>query len=250
MHHRNRDPERAFSFIKDSGFDVFCLQEVTEEFLKRLQALPCNIAYGPDLDRLDGNTIERNYCVTLTPHKVLASKDFAFPQFPLQWRTRLVVFLLYPLGWRHITNRRSLYADIELPGFGRTRFFCLHLTLSYPGRRAREFDTAMTLRDLSIPNIACGDFNILESVHITLLSWLLGGRLRDIFAWHRERRDFEARFAELGLRNPLRGRLTQTISRSQLDHILLPSGLRVIRADVLPDRVGSDHHPVRVEFSR
>lgn len=246
MHHRNRDLDRALSFIQKLDFDVLCLQEVPEQFLERLKTLPCRIAYGVDVDRLSGKTFERNYCVILSRHPIVGTREFAFPAFPLALRTKLFILLLHPLGWRRTANRGSACADIELPN-GRTRVFCLHLTLSYPERILREFDAAMELRDPSLSSVVCGDFNILERPHITILNWLLGGRARDMFAWRSERGAMEKKFARLALQNPLRGRPTQTISRSQLDHILVPKEFRVVRADVLPDRRGSDHHPVFVE---
>jgi len=247
MYHLNPDPDRAFRFITKLDFDVLCLQEVPEAFLERLKGLPYSIAFGTDVDRRTGKTIERNYCVILSKHTVTDDREFAYPEFPLAFRTKLLFWCLYPLGWRPISNRRSVFADIELPMLGRTRVFCLHLTLSYPQRLMREFDTAMALRQRSLPTIVCGDFNILESAHITVLNWLQGGRLRDIFAWRSERKDMEKKFAEFGLQNPLRGTRTQTISRSQLDHILIPDEMKVTRAEVLPDRCGSDHNPVFVE---
>lgn len=247
MLYTNSDLDRAFDFVKNSVFDVFCLQEVPEEFLQRLKALPHNIAYGIEMDRLDRKSINRNYCVILSPYAIVGQQDFPLPVYPYELRTKLFVRFMHVYGWTFITNRRSTYADVELPYLGRTRIFSLHLTLGNPARRMHEFDTAMTLCSDSIPTIVCGDFNILEKPYLTILNWLLGGSFRDIFAWNSDRRSFEARFKQLRLLNPLRGKRTQTISRSQLDHILVPETMSILDVKVLPDRLGSDHNPIFLE---
>jgi len=246
MFDRNPDPDQAFSFIRDAKFDVFCLQEVPPAVLDRLKTLPYNCVFGVDRDRIVA-PVERAYCVILSPHAIQNSKTFPFSAPPLNFLTKIVLFLGRPLGMSRVSSRGAIYADIDLPKLGRTRVFCLHLALTSPGQRQSEFDTAMALCDSALPTIACGDFNILERPHITILNWLLGGRFRDIFAWSSDRRSFEQRFSRLSLVNPLRGKVTQTISRSQLDHILIPSSLRVTKAEVQQDRIGSDHHPILVE---
>jgi endonuclease/exonuclease/phosphatase family metal-dependent hydrolase len=246
MYHNNPDPDRAFRFISALDFDVLSLQEVPERFLERLKTLPFHIAYSPDVDRIGIGT-EHNFCAILSRYPMVTSEGFPFPVLSWPLRTRLFVTFMYPWGWRKIGNRGSLYADIVLPKFGRTRVFCLHLTLSYPRRLLREFDLAASFRRASMPSVFCGDFNIIESFRVTLTNWLLGGPLRDVFNKGESRTEAEKRFSELGLQNPLRGRSTHSFARSQLDHILVPDSFRVTKADVLQERVGSDHHPVFVE---
>jgi endonuclease/exonuclease/phosphatase family metal-dependent hydrolase len=251
MLYRNPDPERAFSFVKGLDFDILCLQEVPGTFLERLKTLPCEITFGIDADRIedDGN-VTHTYCVILSRRKILGHRDFPFPPLLNTARTRLFIRLMRPWGWQRITNPRSLYADIDMPTLGRVRVFSVHLTLSYPERILQEFGIAAALRSPSTTNIICGDLNVIESPHVSILNWILGGRFRDIFAWRSGRRDMEKKFSELGLQNPLRGTRTQTISCSQLDHILIPNDIRVTRAEVVRDRYGSDHHFVFVECAK
>lgn len=246
MLYRNRELDRALRFIATLEFDVLCLQEVPEKFLARLQKLPLHIAFGSELDFVNHDA-KPAYCVILSNHPILERRDFALPQYAQPLRTIIFVACMHLFGWRFVTNRRSLFADVAMPGIGRVRVHSLHLTLSHPTQRVDEFNAAMRLCEQPRPSVVCGDLNILERPHITVLNWLLGGRVRDIFAWRTERREIEQRFTELKLQNPLRGKPTQTISRSQLDHILVPDGFRITRAEVLPDRIGSDHHPVFVE---
>jgi endonuclease/exonuclease/phosphatase family metal-dependent hydrolase len=113
----------------------------------------------------------------------------------------------------------------------------------------KEFEIAMAARDRSQPTIVCGDFNTLEKPHITLLNWILGGRASDAALYSRERTHIEKRFVEYELHNPLSGKITHPSSRSQLDHILVSHSFSIKNVAVLPDRIGSDHHPIRVEVT-
>ena len=107
----------------------------------------------------------------------------------------------------------------------------------------------MAERDPGLPTIVCGDFNTIESPLVSLLNWLLGGRISDSFLYKRERTHIEKRFVEHELRNPLRGKITHEFAGSQLDHILVSHAFTVKDAGVLSDRVGSDHHPILADIA-
>lgn len=245
---RNKELDRAFEFIRTTDFDIFCLQEVPEDFLARLETLPFHCASAIDAERITRATTPI-YLVILSRYPIERQSVVHFPEYWAQWpwRTRLFVRLMRPFHFTKIKNRRGFFADISI---GDTTFhvFNLHLILAYPDLRLAEFEHALVERDRTRPGIVCGDFNILESPKITLLNWLLGGRLDDVFLWTRERTHIEKRFVSHELSNPLRGTSTHPLSRSQLDHILVSHSLTVKEAAVLPDRIGSDHHPIRVEI--
>jgi endonuclease/exonuclease/phosphatase family metal-dependent hydrolase len=154
-----------------------------------------------------------------------------------------------PLGFSKMRNRGAIFADVRIPSGPLVRVFNLHLILANPSWRLKEFEQAMTERDASRSTIVCGDFNTLEKPHITLLNFILGGRVTDALLYKRERTHIEKRFVEHSLINPLRGMTTHTASRSQLDHILVSHSFSIKNASVLPDRMGSDHHPIRVEIA-
>lgn len=245
---RNRELDRAFEFIKNSDFDIFCLQEVPYEFLKRLQTLPYVIVYRTDVERLFTGGTEHNYVVTLSKYPITAQGELPFPEYwnLLPIRSRIFVHIMRPFGFSKIRNRGGLFADITINKKS-VRVFNLHLILAQPTWRLREFELAMAERDPSRPTIVCGDFNTIEAPHISILNWLLGGKVSDAFFHKRERTEINKRFVQHELINTLAGSITHQLSRSQLDHILVSHSFSIKNASVLPDRVGSDHNPIRVE---
>ncbi len=251
MLYRNKEPDRAFEFIAHADFDIFCLQEVPETFLKRLKTLPYFIAYRTDVERLLPNGMVRNYVVTLSKHQITAQREIPFddywPLLPL--RTRLFVVFMPSRFFSPIHNRGGLSVDVVPTGGTTLRVFNLHLVLAQPAWRLEEFERAMLERDHARPTIVCGDFNTLEALHITPLNWLLGGRVSDALRYRRERTTIEQHFVAHQLTNVLRGSITHPFSRSQLDHILVSRTFSVRNAEVLRDSIGSDHRPIRAEIS-
>lgn len=245
---RNKELDRAFEFIRTTNFDIFCLQEVPADFLTRLETLPFYCASTIDAERLTCDTTPI-YLVTLSRYPIERQNVVRFPEYWAQWpwRTRLFVRLMRPFHFTKIKNRRGFFADITI-GDTTLHVFNLHLILAHPDLRLAEFEQALVERDRARPGIVCGDFNILESPKITLLNWLLGGRAGDTLLWTRERTHIEKRFVSHELSNPLRGKNTHPLSRSQLDHILVSHSFSVKDAHVIPDRIGSDHHPICVEI--
>ncbi|MHB0865472.1 MAG: endonuclease/exonuclease/phosphatase family protein [Minisyncoccota bacterium] len=250
MLYRNRELDRAFQFIMRSDFDIFCLQEVPEEILARLRTLSFNIAYRSDMEKVFPSGVVPMFNVILSRHPITDQGEISFADYQslLPLRTRLFMRLMPSNLFSEIRNRGGLYVDIHEDGRP-LRVFNLHLILAHPERRLEEFERAMLKHDPSRPTIVCGDFNVLEKPHITPLNWILGGRLSDALFYRRERTAIKRRFVEHHLQNALSGRVTHPLSRSQLDHILVSHSFSVTKADVLPDRIGSDHHPIRVEVT-
>jgi len=248
MLYRNTELDRAFEFIAHADFDIFCLQEVPEIILAQLQTLPFHITYRIDVEKvLPSGTIPM-FNVILSRHPIHGRGEIPFPHYwpLLPWRTRLFVRLMPSQLFSRIRNRGGLYADILVHGVS-VRVFSLHLILAQPAWRIKEFELAMMQRDTTRPTIICGDFNTLEKPHITPLNWILGSGLSDALLYNRERTHIERRFVEHRLTNALAGGITHPLSQSQLDHILVSHSFSIKHAEVLPDRIGSDHHPIRVE---
>ncbi len=252
MFFRNRERERAFEFIAQSDFDIFCLQEVPEDFLARLKTLPFPVVAAPETDRLFKKERATHYGVILSRYPLRASGVIPLSHhesdLPLRGRMFRQFMFAARLWAKALGNRHALYADVETPS-GTIRVFNLHLPLLTPALREEEFDYALSHADPSQPILVCGDFNILEAPHITPLNWLFGGRLADAVFHRRERARIEERFASHALQNALRGTVTHSLARSQLDHILASRTLRVLHASVIGDRIGSDHNPIYAELS-
>jgi len=248
--YRNRDLNAAFEFISHADFDVFCLQEVTEGFLKRLQTLPYHCAFRTDVERILPQGVVRNYVVTLSKYPIIRQGEIPFPEYwsHLPLRTRIFVRLMPSRYFSKIRNRGGLFVDIAREE-STVRVFNLHLILAHPAWRLREFELAMAEHDPLRPAIVCGDLNTLERPHIGLLNWILGGRVGDALFYNRERIHIEKRFVVHELTNAFAGEVTHTLSRSQLDHILVSHSLAIKNTTVIPERYGSDHHPLCVEIA-
>lgn len=242
---RNKEQERAFAFIRDTAWDVFCLQEVPKEFLARLKELPVEVTVATDVERVDvGGQI---HLVILSNYPIKGSGIIPLPDYQdsLPLRTRIFVKMMRPFSFSKIRDRNALYADIALPGFTElVRIFNLHLILGRPDWRAAEFEKSMIERRHGQPTVVCGDFNIIESPHMTPLNWFVAGDIGDVVFWNRERERIEERFVAHELENLLRGKMTHPFSRSQLDHILVSKSIRVGGGGVVGDAYGSDHRPI------
>jgi endonuclease/exonuclease/phosphatase family metal-dependent hydrolase len=250
MLYSNEEPIKAVDFIKESGFNIFCLQEVPEHVLAELQKLPYQVAFVVETLLETSSRKFPTYSVILSTYPITNTKEISFPKPPEPFRSKCARFGLNLLRKSepivHVGPRRCLYIDV-LVQEKTVRVFNIHLSLSFPKQRNLELRNALEYK--SEYSIVCGDFNILERFYIAVLNWLLGGLCTDWLFYTRERRNIEDYFKTLDIQNPLRNMMTHRISRSQLDHILVPRTAQVTEHSVIANGHGSDHNPVRVEIS-
>ena len=245
---QNRRISDIAAFICKQDFDLFALQEVREELLQEIKKFPYEIAYALDSVRaFGGEHPELLYTVILSRYPILSQFGISYPPFGTSFRTKLFIFCMRPFGWSRILRRGSLFADINTPK-GKLRFFSIHLTLAGPSFRKKELAVIESFMSEEMPNILCGDFNIVEHPFIKFISWLLGSPFSESLPNHDERSFFDEWIRNHGLQNPLRGKITHPFSASQLDHVLIPASASATSAYVLSERSGSDHSPVFVEF--
>jgi endonuclease/exonuclease/phosphatase family metal-dependent hydrolase len=245
---RNKELDRAFAFIAEADFDIFCLQEVPEEFLARLKNLPYEMVYEVDMEKHFPSAPIRSHNVILSRFPITTSSAIPFADAwnNLPLRTRIFTRLMRPFHFAEVRGRHGIVADLDINGTP-LRVFNLHLILAHPSYRLKEFEEAMLHYSNAVPTIICGDFNIIESWRMAILNWLLGGKVFDTLFYTRERLHLEKRFAEYELTNALRGHTTHVFANSQLDHILVSKHFSLSSALVIPQRFGSDHHPIFVE---
>ncbi len=248
----NKEQQQALQFIRSSDFDIFCLQEVPEEFLARLRDTFPNIVHTSETTRRVGRTHSTQHLVILSRTAISLREtpqldDCLTASLPLrgQWFARLMY--LSELWAEGVGNRHYLVAETALPNGDVLRICNVHLPLSSPSIRAREIELALEQCADASRAIFCGDFNVLESRKMILLNWLLGMPLARAFDYRRERTEMERRFAARGFHNPLRGSSTHPFSHSQLDHILISRNFHATKALAITDRYGSDHRPICVE---
>lgn len=226
--------------------DILALQEVPEHALKKICSLPYHSAYTTDWSATARKNISA-YNVILSRSPIVQEHVIEIPDhhfaIPRPWRTRLPALV----GWGNpLTDKHAIMVDVQI-GDRIVRICNVHLELFTPETRRHDLELILKHAPDAAPLSICGDFNVLELPHITLLNWLAGGKLSDWLLWWRERSEREKRFAAVSLQNPLRNRSTHRLSRSQLDHILLPKDAHVIHSNVLKDTMGSDHNPILIE---
>lgn len=251
MLYDNKTLEEAFSFVKNSTFDIFCLQEVPEAFLHKLQTLPYSVAYVEELSITSVKRTFPIYCVVVSKHPIIHTQSFDFEETLWELRTKLTRFILNFLPSERIVSckaRKSFFVDIRLDDEV-VRVFNLHLSLTYPRQRLVEITKAFQNIDTK-EVIVCGDFNILDTLYISLFNWLLGGTFSEWLLYKKERSVMETLWQKHSLKNLLTGRITHPVSRSQLDHILVHEGRKVIKASVSKNRYGSDHCPINVVLEK
>ncbi|MBI3572051.1 endonuclease/exonuclease/phosphatase family protein [Candidatus Kaiserbacteria bacterium] len=248
--YRNRELDRAFDFISKSDFDIFCLQEVPEEFLTRLKTLPFSIASRIEVERLLPQGIVPNYGVILSRYPITQEGGISFPDYWtfLPLRTRLFVRLMPSRYFSRIRKRGGQHAEVAL-GHTSVRILNLHLVQAHPEWRLQELETALATYDPIKPVIICGDFNTHDKPYTAPLNWILGGRASDALYYGRERARVDRMILAHGLVNPLGTQVTHHFSQSQLDHILVSRSFSIKNAVVLPERYGSDHNPIFVELT-
>ncbi len=236
-------------YIREADFDVLCLQEVTPALLEELKKMPFHLTYHVDVLRLFGKgRSEYNYVALLSKIPFEHTGTLQFLDFPFPAHTRAFVTFMSLFKWSFVTERGAVYADIRR-GTEVVRIFSVHFTLWGPGNRQKEFDAVVGHMQPGVPSVVCGDFNIIEYPPLKVLNWLLGSTLTEAMPWYPERDIIEEKFAEAGMKNPLRSLTTHPFSRSQLDHILVSADVVVEGVSVETERHGSDHCLIAAELT-
>jgi endonuclease/exonuclease/phosphatase family metal-dependent hydrolase len=254
---RNKHLDRAFDFIQSLEADMICMQEVPAIFLEKLKSHFPYVSAARDRSHLvhiwsrsKSVTTEYNVLVSKYPiteqrtYEAVSAAKWSFRQWVFQLAVH--VALKWSGGPEYDREVLSCSVDVQGKTIGVT---VTHLLLENPTTRTNEFKTIAKRLPTDIPNIICGDFNIIESWYVKPINFFRAGTIASAMPWANERKSIEKLFATANLQNPLRGLITHRVSRSQLDHILVPEGAEVLSREVIKNAHGSDHNPVRVTLS-
>lgn len=249
MLYENKELAKALAFVESASFDIFCLQEVPPDFLLSLKSLPYHSAYVCEVELSTKLRTIKTYSVILSKSPIVNQEEIICEDISFPLRTKMTRYILGFLSDERVidvANRKALFVDLDVEGKP-ARVYNLHLPLSHPRQRIKELQGAMEKNSLRERTVLCGDFNILETFYISVLNWMLGGKISDWFLYRNERKNIELYFKQLGFLNPFRNKVTHPVSQSQLDHIVVPQGCNVMRSSVMTNRFGSDHRPIYVE---
>lgn len=233
----NSHLDQALEFVLSQDADIICLQEVPGELLHKLQALPdVEIAY--EIDCFEKGIVA--YLVTVSRNRII---DKGGVNFLDKHKTLLQKLLRWDEGMH------ALWVDLEVDGRA-VRIFNTHLSMGTgPGQRTRQMEQVTSQFAINAENILCGDFNSFYSPPWGLLAgWLLGVGRGDFSTW--ELNNFHRLCNQFGLQDVASGRITFPVLGSgfELDHILVPKSSRVVTADLLKNKPGSDHFPLVAEI--
>ena len=231
----NADATRILRFLDDCAPTVAALQEVTSGHATTLRAAGWAVCLANDFARDD--TIHHLALVSrrpLGPHRVLPvnADRMISPSIMGRW-----------MRWTECLDALTAAWDVGGTGIDVT---CIHLSCAVsPTRRARERDTILSALPRDRPAIVMGDFNAFGRPWLSPLAAPVFGFGPGDLARH-ELRDLRAAALAHGL-TPVVDGATYPRFGLQLDQVLV-RGLDVDRVQVLPERYGSDHRPILVDF--
>jgi endonuclease/exonuclease/phosphatase family metal-dependent hydrolase len=243
----NTNPDEVLEFVKNNDFDIWCLQEVSEDLLDQLKRLSHDLVFTTDHTRVDGEFSEDCYLVILTKHKIINSHSFMVSESWQQpFRTKAFVKLMKRFNWvEKILNHHAIYADTKLTGQNETvRVFSTHLRHNGSSERIKELSVISGFFSEEHSNILCGDFNTVYNSWLNMFNYIMGSPVQEAMPWNSETKIMERFFKDLNLKNPLKGKTTHSFFKGQLDHILVPEKWKVKEADVIQELSGSDHYPI------
>lgn len=237
MYCHNRNFNGALKFLEDIDADVMCLQEVPTAIAREMKKKrEWNVTEAKARHRGRKRTKTRNVIVSKYPVKGKGGDAFADEE-KRAIKSR-ISGLCGPLEFQYI--------DIKV-GNRKVRIFNSHLECNTsPRMRAEQFKQVLQLSHKSSANIYCGDLNTYGQWYLNIfVGYISNYTLGDIT--RSEKKLFNDLFKEYKLHNVFHGHVTYPLFRLQLDHILIPDDMTLVRKQVHKKRYGSDHRPICVE---
>lgn len=230
---RNADPARITAFVEQGQADLIALQEVTDDHLAALRALPgYHLAVAEDF--LEGEALSHLAVLSrrpLHPVEAITRNPGRAPSPSLLGRA---------FRWRECLD--SLHVGVDLGGVP-VRLVNLHLAAGVgPAARRAQLATIMAHEPAAGPLIVCGDFNSFGRPLVgALIGWALGYRVAELL--DDEVPAIARAVAAFGLAPAHGAVVTHPTTRGRLDHIFV-RGFAVTACAAERDRQGSDHRPL------
>lgn len=217
-----------------------CLQELREETVRYLETLPTYFCVS-SLDLLIGKEVFWKAIVSKQCPSAVRTVSFTIKTKPCLALTQLPKIKVCREG------RNFQYADFEIDG-EKMRAFNLHLaSTSGPFHRFKQLDEVQQ-HFIKNGTVLCGDFNTFGTPFLNAFVGLVYG-----YSWKEyliEEYDLLANFAkEHRLQFSCGRQITHPLSRTQLDHILVPEHWRVKSSALYKNRCGSDHRLMAAEVA-
>ncbi len=225
--------------------DILCLQEVPQSRLVEINKLGYHMVYSQDFKGKRKET-KNGYTCILTKHQPINQKIATLHTTTHRsLMTRIMYSFIRGITENHNASIISIRYQHHILQVASTRLSC---AISMGDRLASLVSLANEL-DPTVPAIVCGDFNIVDSTFLNVISgWTRGFTLKGYFL--NERKEFERVISQLGLTNIFKNQSTflTKFPRLQFDHILIPEEARVVHQEIGKRTFGSDHRMLLVDI--
>lgn len=240
IYHKNKNIRGAVQFLKTQNADIICLQEFPPEKIELLNELNMELANEDELLEFKNPRKE-----PLRFKTIIASK------FPVKSQGVIPHKNVYEYVTRADNRYKnfkisSFYIDITI-GIDNFRIFNTHLKyIASPYYRLSQFREILENFSKERHNIVCGDFNTFGRPLINMfVGKYFGYKLREVSI--NEKNIFNILFDLHQLKNVFKGMITFPKFPAQLDYILIPAYMNVVKRKRLRLH-GSDHFPLLLEI--
>jgi len=242
----NKKLSKLITFVVQHHPDVICLQEFPRHALHLLSNLTnYSLSYTCDIQTRHEQNDRLTCILTILPTSSVRTVSYGIPK-----RSSLIERIVY----RTINRFKECHTAlvVELVSQQKlVRIISSRLSMAVGTKeRIRQAESLFHMWNNDAVNIMCGDFNIVDSKIVNVVSgWARGFKLADYLS--NERKMFERVCERYNVVNIFLGKSTWAtkIPRLQFDHILVPRGIPVKQVVISNKRFGSDHRMLMADLT-